>query len=131
MQSEIHKDNTGYDIKNLFIGGEGTLGMITKLNIHCPRLDTSRRILVFKAAKYEHIIKAIPIIRAKLGQNLNALEYADGQAYITVTKHVKGKFMECAEDEHLLFVETTSEDIEGLVEALPDFVDSVMSNNDK
>lgn len=70
--------------------------MITKLNIHCPRLDSARRILVFKAAKFEHIIKAIPIIRSKLGQNLNALEYADGQAYITVTKHVKGKFMECA-----------------------------------
>lgn len=67
--------------------------MITKLNIHCPRLDTSRRILVFRATKYEHIIKAIPIIRGKLGQNLNALEYADGLAYRTVTKHVKGKFM--------------------------------------
>lgn len=93
MESEIHKDNTGYDIKNLFIGGEGTLGMITKLNIHCPRLDTARKILVFKATKYEDIIKAIPIIRNKLGQNLNALEYADGLAYITVTKHVKGKFM--------------------------------------
>lgn len=56
MQSEIHKDNTGYDIKNLFIGGEGTLGIITKLNIHCPRLDSSRRILVFKAKKYSKII---------------------------------------------------------------------------
>jgi|694.fasta_scaffold28049_2 hypothetical protein len=47
--------------------------MITKLNIHCPRLDTNRRILVFKATKYDQIIKAIPIIRRKLGQNLNAL----------------------------------------------------------
>lgn len=68
--------------------------MITKLNIHCPRLDTSRKILVFKASKYEHIIKAIPVIRQKLGSNLNALEYADGLAYITVTKHVPGHFME-------------------------------------
>ena len=35
LRSEIMKDNTGYDLKQLFIGGEGTLGVITKLNIHC------------------------------------------------------------------------------------------------
>lgn len=48
MTSEIHKDNTGYDLKHLFIGSEGTLGMITKLNIHCPKVDVDRKILVFK-----------------------------------------------------------------------------------
>lgn len=72
--------------------------MITKLNIHCPRLDNSRRILVFKAEKYEDIIKGIKTARSKLGQNLNALEYIDGLAYITVTKHVQGKFMEVREN---------------------------------
>lgn len=68
--------------------------MITKLNIHCPRLETNRKILVFKAEKYDHIISAIPKIRKQLGQNLNALEYVDGLAYQTVTRHVAGHFME-------------------------------------
>lgn len=67
--------------------------MITKLNIHCPGLEVGRKILVFKATKYEDIIKAIPVIRKKLGNQLNALEYADGLAYQTVTKWVPGKFM--------------------------------------
>ena len=29
MLKTLRKDNTGYDLKNLFIGAEGTLGIIT------------------------------------------------------------------------------------------------------
>jgi len=35
--SVLRKDNTGYDLKQLFIGSEGTLGIITKVSIHTPR----------------------------------------------------------------------------------------------
>ena len=34
----LKKDNTGYHIKHLFIGSEGTLGVITKVAIQCPTL---------------------------------------------------------------------------------------------
>jgi D-2-hydroxyglutarate dehydrogenase len=32
----LKKDNTGYAIHHLFIGSEGTLGVITKVAIQCP-----------------------------------------------------------------------------------------------
>ena len=31
----LRKDNTGYDLKQLFIGAEGTLGVITECSILC------------------------------------------------------------------------------------------------
>ena len=34
--STIRKDNTGYDLKQLFIGAEGTLGVITGVSILTP-----------------------------------------------------------------------------------------------
>lgn len=32
----LKKDNTGYHLKHLFIGSEGTLGFVTKAAIQCP-----------------------------------------------------------------------------------------------
>jgi D-lactate dehydrogenase (cytochrome) len=37
----LRKDNTGYDLKHLFIGSEGTLGIITSVSILAPRRPTS------------------------------------------------------------------------------------------
>lgn len=37
----LRKDNTGYDLKQLFIGSEGTLGVITAASILCPRKPKS------------------------------------------------------------------------------------------
>eukprot|EP00074_Homo_sapiens_P063359 XP_011510037.1 D-2-hydroxyglutarate dehydrogenase, mitochondrial isoform X2 [Homo sapiens] len=34
--TSLRKDNTGYDLKQLFIGSEGTLGIITTVSILCP-----------------------------------------------------------------------------------------------
>ena len=32
----LRKDNTGFDLKQLFIGSEGTLGIITAVAVLCP-----------------------------------------------------------------------------------------------
>jgi FAD/FMN-containing dehydrogenase len=59
MRSQIRKDNTGIDLKQLFIGSEGTLGIITKLDINCSKMDQNRQVLLLKTSKYEHILEAV------------------------------------------------------------------------
>ena len=39
--SVLSKDNTGYDLKQLFIGSEGTLGVVTAVAIKCPQRPKS------------------------------------------------------------------------------------------
>ena len=37
----LKKDNTGFHLKHLFIGSEGTLGVVTKVAIQCPAAPTA------------------------------------------------------------------------------------------
>jgi FAD/FMN-containing dehydrogenase len=59
MRSTIRKDNTGIDLKQLFIGSEGTLGIITKLDINCAKIDSNRQVLLLKTTKYSNILSAV------------------------------------------------------------------------
>jgi FAD/FMN-containing dehydrogenase len=43
--STLRKDNTGYDLKQLFIGAEGTLGIITGVSILTPPMPQASLIL--------------------------------------------------------------------------------------
>jgi len=44
MDCVLRKNNTGYDMKQLFIGAEGTLGIITKVCVHTPKRPSSTHV---------------------------------------------------------------------------------------
>lgn len=89
MRSKLRKDNTGIDLKQLFIGGEGTLGIITNLDIQCVKVDKMKVVVLIKTESYKQVLELAEKAKRVLGKNLNSLEYMDGYAYNAVFKHLK------------------------------------------
>lgn len=76
-------------------------------------------------------MEALPLLRKKLGNELTALEYVDGPTYNVASKHLNIELMNVEPEQHLLFVETTSQDIEGILDILPEFSEALMSQSEQ
>ena len=121
MRSEIRKDNTGIDLKQLFIGTEGALGVITQANILCWKLEKFRNLFVIKTDSYEKVMRIFENAKTILGRNLAAIEWMDGHAYWVVQRTMKGSVINPFSSEnreanhHYVFVEIQcNHDIEAL-----------------
>lgn len=73
----LRKDNTGYDLKHLFIGSEGTLGVITECAILCPPYPTKKHIAMVTVNSFEDVLKLLHKTKALLGDILYAYEVMD------------------------------------------------------
>jgi FAD/FMN-containing dehydrogenase len=51
----LRKDNTGYDLKQLFIGAEGTLGIITECAILCRPLAKHKNMVLLSCKSIEDV----------------------------------------------------------------------------
>ncbi|MEK9283517.1 FAD-binding oxidoreductase [Bradyrhizobium sp. ISRA442] len=70
----LRKDNTGYDLKQLFIGAEGTLGIITAavLKLFAPRRSSALALL--KLQDVEQALQVMQRLRGTVGDRLGSLE---------------------------------------------------------
>ena len=71
------KDNTGYDMKHLFIGSEGTLGLITRINLSFPRLPLSRHTALLACDNFGDVLTTLALAKKELGEILAAFEFMD------------------------------------------------------
>ncbi len=67
LQSVLRKDNSGYDLKQLFIGSEGTLGLITEANLWVvPNKKTShKKTILLSISSLNHITTLFSEIRSQ------------------------------------------------------------------
>ncbi|XP_074651522.1 D-2-hydroxyglutarate dehydrogenase, mitochondrial-like [Tubulanus polymorphus] len=80
FMSVLRKDNTGYDLKHLFVGSEGTLGIITKAAILCPVLPKSTQVAFLGVAEFEIVLQILRRAKTQLADILSAFEFLDMQA---------------------------------------------------
>ncbi len=75
------KNNTGYDIKQCFIGSEGTLGVITKLVVRLREEPTSSNTAIASVATFEKVTRFLRHVDGALGGQLSAFELIDSDFY--------------------------------------------------
>jgi D-lactate dehydrogenase (cytochrome) len=88
--SKLKKDNTGYDLRNLFIGAEGTLGIITAATLKLlPKPRTMETAFVGLASP-EAALKLLNLSQASAGAALTSFELLADIAVQFALKHGPG-----------------------------------------
>jgi FAD/FMN-containing dehydrogenase len=73
----LRKDNTGYDLKQLFMGSEGTLGIITKSVIKLFPSPKNKVSSIIALKNINSTVGALTNLREKTGDSITAFEYMD------------------------------------------------------
>ena len=83
----LRKDNTGYDLRNLFIGSEGTLGIITAATIKLYPLPQTRCTAFLALASMDDALAVLIQARRALGLDLTAFELMDNTCIALLAQH--------------------------------------------
>ncbi len=70
----LRKDNTGYDLRNLMIGAEGTLGIITAASLKLSPRPASVGTAVFQVPSADAAIELLALARTQVGEGVSAFE---------------------------------------------------------
>ena len=73
--SRLRKDNTGYDLKNLFIGSEGTLGVITKAVVKLFPKPKGREVAFVGVNSTQAALDLLNLAKGSVGNGLTAFEF--------------------------------------------------------
>ncbi len=79
------KNATGYDLRHLFIGSEGTLGFIVEAELRLTDPPAPSRVMVLGLDRFADVLKVLPAFQARL--KLSAFEFFSSLALGKVVAH--------------------------------------------
>lgn len=82
----LYKDNTGFDLKQLFIGSEGSIGIITSVTLTTPKKPKYKSLGVLAVNSYEKIVEIYSRVRTHVGETVSAFEFYDKESVIMSEK---------------------------------------------
>ncbi|KQK31070.1 hydroxyacid dehydrogenase [Bosea thiooxidans] len=87
---QLRKDNTGYDLKNLFIGAEGTLGIITAAVLKLFPMPAARATAFLAVPSPEAALELLNAAKAGAGGTLTTFELMPRVGLDFVLRHAAG-----------------------------------------
>ncbi len=116
--SQVRMDNTGYDLTSLFIGAEGTLGVITRLDLRLHPTPKSRVTAICGFADLDALVEAGRAFREMDG--IAALELIDARASALTAEHADVSAPVAGAWQLLVELAGETDQTERLAEALED-----------
>ncbi|NDE14176.1 FAD-binding oxidoreductase [bacterium] len=89
MNSSLRKNNTGYDIKQLFIGAEGTLGIVTRATLRLTAKPRNVQLACIGVKSFDNILDILTRCNMA-GATITAFEFFTDVAHGIVLKHAAG-----------------------------------------
>lgn len=111
LMSELHKDNTGYDLKNLFIGAEGTLGFITAAVLKLSQKPGAYATAMIATESLEKALKVLNVLQERTGRSVEAFEYMPKnyiETHISKVKNARQPFNKLHDVNIMLEVASTN-----------------------
>lgn len=109
LNKDLLKNNTGYDLRQLFIGGEGTLGFVTEATMRLTRAPKNLTVLVLAIPELDDVMKVLNQFQSSM--DLTAFEFFSDKAMAKVLARgdVPAPFESCAEYYALIEFEAVTE----------------------
>ncbi len=85
--SGLRKDNTGYDLRDLLVGSEGTLGIITAATLKLYPMPAARLTAWASVPSMDHAVTLLGLAHKHLGAGLTGFEVMGQFALSLVAKH--------------------------------------------
>ena len=87
---KLRKDNTGYDLTRLFIGSEGTLGVITAATLKLFPRPRSQAVAFIALRDPKQALDLFEFVRGRAGPSLHEFELVPRIGLELVLKHIPG-----------------------------------------
>ncbi len=88
--SRLRKDNTGYDLRGLLIGAEGTLGVVTAASLRLRPRPASRATAMAGLTSPEHALDLLARLQAAAGGEVEAFELIGRTGIDLALRHLPG-----------------------------------------
>ena len=89
--STLRKDNTGYDLKNLFIGAEGTLGVVTKASLKLFPKPKGTAVGFAGLGSPEDCLTLLNMAKETAGNGLTGFEFMNALSMDFTVRHAQNK----------------------------------------